>query len=128
MGHAVVVRGRCVFIESVEELMKLPVVLCMILLAVAASPAAAQKFDPTTLPKKDIDGSPMYIVLPRDEIPAVFEPEFLHGEEADAQMEPHEPILGVFDGVNARAYSLWQLDHHEVVDDMLGNVPIAATW
>jgi hypothetical protein len=70
----------------------------------------------------------MYIVLPRDEIPALFEPEFLHGEEADAQMEPDEPILGVFDGVNARAYSVWQLDQHEVVDDMLGNVPIAATW
>ena len=107
--------------------MKLPVLLAL-LFALALSPAVAQVFDPKSLPKKDIDGSPMYIVLPRDEIPAVFEPEFLHGEEADAQMEPDEPILGVFDGVNARAYSLWQLDQHEVVDDMLGDVPIAATW
>jgi len=108
--------------------MKLPVLVLAFLLAAAVSPVAAKDLDPTTLPKKDIEGSPMYIVLPRDEIPAVFEPEFLHGEEADAQMKPDEPILGVFDGVNARAYSLWQLDHHEVVDDMLGNVPIAATW
>ena len=108
--------------------MKLPSLSRALLFAVAVSPAMAQHFDPKSLPKKDIEGSPMYIVLPRDEIPAVFEPEFLHGEAADAQMEPHEPILGVFDGVTARAYSLWHLDHHEVVNDMLGDVPIAATW
>jgi len=108
--------------------MKRAALFYALLLAVTVSSVMAQGFDPETMPKKDIDGSPMYIVLPRDEIPAVFEPEFLQGEEADAQMEPDEPILGVFDGVNARAYSLWHLDHHEVVDDMLGNVPIAATW
>ena len=107
--------------------MKLPALSHALLFAVVVSPVAAQVFDPKSLPKKDIEGSPMYIVLPRDEIPAVFEPEFLRGEAADAQMEPHEPILGVFDGVHARAYSLWQLDQHEVVDDMLGDVPIAAT-
>ena len=79
-----------------------------LLFAVAVSPVAGQEFDPKSMPKKDIDGSPMYIVLPRDEIPAVFEPEFLHGEEADAQMEPDEPILGVFDGVTSSAV-FWAL-------------------
>ena len=108
--------------------MKLPALSHALLLAFAVSPVVAQERDTSSMPKKDIDGSPMYIVLPRDQIPAVFEPEFLHGEEADAQMKPDEPILGVFDGVNARAYSLWQLERHEVVDDMLGDVPIAATW
>jgi Protein of unknown function (DUF3179) len=108
--------------------MKLPTLSHALLFTVVISPVLAQGHDSKSLPKKDINGSPMYIVLPRDEIPAVFEPEFLRGEEADAQMQPDEPILGVFDGVNARAYSLWQLDQHEVVDDMLGDVPIAATW
>ena len=108
--------------------MKLQALSRALLVVLAISPALAQHLDPRSTPHKDIEGSPMYVVLPRDEIPAVFEPEFLHGEEADAQMEPHEPILGVFDGVNARAYSLWQMDHHEVVDDWLGDVPIAATW
>ncbi len=108
--------------------MKLPALSRALLFALAVSPVVAQPFDPEPMPHKDIDGSPMYIVLPRDEIPALFEPEFLRGEEADAQMEPDEPILGVFDGVTARAYSLWQLNHHEVVNDMLGDVPIAATW
>ena len=79
-------------------------------------------------PSEDIDGSPMYKVLAKDTIPAIYAPEFVSGAEADAQMVPHEPILGVFDGINARAYSIWQLDHHEVVDDTLGSVPIAATW
>jgi hypothetical protein len=34
----------------------------------------------------------------------------------------------VFDGTVAKAYSLWQLDHHEIVNDTLGDVPIATTW
>lgn len=108
--------------------MKPSALFYVLLLAVAVPPVLAQRMDPSSMPKREIDGSPMYIVLPRDEIPALFNPEFLHGDEADAQMQPDEPILGVFDGVHARAYSLWQLDQHEVVDDMLGDVPIAATW
>jgi hypothetical protein len=96
--------------------------------ALASAPCLGQKYDPDVLPKKDVEGSPLYTVLPPDEIEAVYEPEFVFGEEADAQMLPEEPILGVFDGVSARAYSLWQLNKHEVVDDTLGGTPIAATW
>lgn len=79
-------------------------------------------------PSEEVQGSPMYRLFPRDHIPAIFEPEFVFGEEAEAQMLPDEPVLGVFDGVDARAYSLWQLEHHEVVDDRLGGTPIAATF
>ena len=94
----------------------------------AATPALPQDYDPEVLPKKDVEGSPLYTVLPPDEIEAVYAPEFVFGEEAEAQMLADEPVLGVFDGVSARAYSLWQLNKHEVVDDMLGGTPIAATW
>ena len=108
--------------------MKGRIVWTLVSLALGCSLVLGQGSRRPNPPSEDIDGSPMYKVLPKDQIPAIYEPQFVSGAEADAQMLPHEPILGVFDGVSARAYSLWQLDHHEVVDDMLGSVPIAATW
>jgi hypothetical protein len=104
-----------------------PHLLLTLALGLGASVAPAQESGSKLPPSEDLQGSPLYHVLPKDEIPAIYEPQFVSGEEAKAQMIPHEPVLGVFDGTHARAYSLWQLDHHEVVDDMLGEVPIAAT-
>ena len=37
-------------------------------------------------------------------------------------------IIGVVLDGEARAYSIWHLDRHEVVNDRLGETPIAATW
>jgi len=68
-------------------------------------------------------------VLPFDAIPAVDSPRFVSAREADKFMRPNEPVLGLFDGRVAKAYSLWQLDHHEIVNDSLpGLGPVAVTW
>ncbi|MBI2882481.1 MAG: DUF3179 domain-containing protein [Candidatus Methylomirabilis oxyfera] len=32
------------------------------------------------------------------------------------------------DGKVAKAYSLWQLNHHEIVNDRIGTLPVAVTW
>ena len=56
------------------------------------------------------------------------EPEFLSGEEAAAQMSPDEMVMGILVGGEARAYSLWHLDAHEIVNDTIAGTPIAATW
>ena len=47
----------------------------------------------------------------------------------EMDMLPDEPVLGVVgqDGT-AVAYSAWQLDGHEIVNDVVDGVPIAATW
>lgn len=74
------------------------------------------------------DGDTMYTVLPPEAIPAILEPEFISGEEADSQMSPDEMVMGILAGGEARAYSLWHLDAHEVVNDTIGGIPIAATW
>jgi len=81
------------------------------------------------MPFELLEGEPMYTVLPQDAIPAIDEPRFLFADEADAVMAPDEPVLGVV-GVNgtAKAYSAWQLDAHEIVNDSLDGQPIAATW
>ncbi len=74
------------------------------------------------------DGDPMYTLLEPDAIPAIRDPEFVSGEEARAQMSADEPVLGVVIGGDALAYSLWQLDAHEIVNDVVGGRAIAVTW
>lgn len=43
-------------------------------------------------------------------------------------MRDDEPVLGVTDGRVAKCYSTWLLERHEIVNDWLGDVPIAAEW
>jgi hypothetical protein len=95
-------------------------------LLAAAVPAGAQEGPPAVY--GEFDGEPMYTVLPADAIPAIREPEFVTGPAADAQMAPHEPVIGVVIGATARAYSAWQLDAHEIVNDTIEGTAIAATW
>lgn len=75
------------------------------------------------------DGT-MVTVLPEDAIPALTSPVFVSGAEADRLMDDDEPVLGLVDPVTgqAKAYSLWHLDAHEIVNDRLGKQPIAVTW
>lgn len=75
-----------------------------------------------------VDGSPIIIVLPKDAIPAIDEPRFVSVREAGQLMAPDEAVLGITDGTIAKAYSLWQLNHHEIVNDRLGTLPVAVTW
>ena len=74
------------------------------------------------------DGDPVVRLLPLDAIPAIDHPDMISVAEAENIMKDNEPVLGVFDGKMARAYSTWFLDHHEIVNDRIGDVPIAATW
>ena len=75
-----------------------------------------------------IDGEPVITVLHKDAIPAIDRPQFMSVQEADRYMQEHEPVLGVQPGEVARAYSLWQLNHHEIVNDQVGDLPLAITW
>ena len=73
-------------------------------------------------------GDTCYTVLVPGAIPAIKKPLFVTGESADAQMSSEEPVLGVIYGGEAKAYSLWHLDDHEIVNDTISGVAIAATW
>ncbi len=75
-----------------------------------------------------VQGSPILTVLPLDAIPAIDNPKYVPVAEADRFMRPDEPILGITDGKVAKAYSTWQLNHHEIVNDALGDLPLAVTW
>lgn len=75
------------------------------------------------------DGT-LVTVLPKDAIPALTNPVFLSRAEAESLMQDNEPVLGLVDPVTgqAKAYSLWLLDRHEIVNDRLGEKPVAVTW
>jgi hypothetical protein len=61
-------------------------------------------------------------------IPAIHEPTYLSGEQADRQMQDHEPVLGILLDGEARAYSAWHLDAHEIVNDRMAGSAFAVTW
>lgn len=75
-----------------------------------------------------IDGDTMYQVLPADAIPAITDPTFVAGKDALKQMAEEEPVIGLVIDGEARAYSLWHLDGHEIVNDLIRSTVIAVTW
>ncbi len=101
-------------------------ILPFAILLVMVGLSSAQPPDPEV--HGTFEGDPMYTLLALDAIPAIRTPEFVSGEAADQQMQDDEPVLGVVIDGEAHAYSLWQLDHHEIVNDTLGGRAIAATW
>jgi hypothetical protein len=87
-------------------------------LAPVSAPAAADL----------IQGSPILTVLPVDAIPAIDNPTYVSVAEAERFMRADEPVLGLADGATAKVYSAWQLNHHEIVNDTVGSLPVAVTW
>ncbi|MHC4267256.1 MAG: DUF3179 domain-containing protein [Planctomycetota bacterium] len=65
-------------------------------------------------------------VLPRDAIPAIKNPEFVSA--SDARLDDNEPVLGMIIDGESRAYSVYLLNHHEIVNDKIGDKAFAVTW
>lgn len=63
---------------------------------------------------------------PRGGIPAIFDPVFVTA--AEAQMPDSAWVLGLVINGEARAYDLNILNHHEVVNDVVGGLPVAPVW
>lgn len=73
-------------------------------------------------------------LLPFDAIPAIFNPRFVSADEASNpekdrdRYRPEEKILGIEINGDVRAYSVPMLSRHEVVNDVVGGVPVVVTW
>ena len=65
-------------------------------------------------------------LLPRGQIAAVTEPQYVPAEEAEIADDSY--VLGIVVAGKARAYSLNLLNNHEVVNDKIGELPFAAVW
>ena len=64
---------------------------------------------------------------PKDGIPAIDHPPFVSVAEARG-LVPHEPVISVAIGGEARAYPLGVMIWDEIVNDTVGGMPIAVTW
>ncbi len=67
-------------------------------------------------------------LLPKDAIPAIFDPYFMSADESDDWYRPDELEVGVEIDGEARAYSIPYLSRHEIVNDTVGGRKIAVTW
>ncbi len=65
---------------------------------------------------------------PKDGIPAIDEPRFVSVKEADVWLEPQEPVIFFQIDDDARAYPIQIFMWHEIVNDTVGDVPVAVTF
>ena len=65
-------------------------------------------------------------LLPRNRIASVDNPVFVSAD--DARIPDDAWVLGVVLKGQAHAYSLNLLNHHEIVNDQVGDKPFAAVW
>ena len=64
---------------------------------------------------------------PKDGIPAILDPRFIPAQEATFLGDDDE-LIGVVENGVAKAYPLRILTWHEVVNDRLGDKPVAVTY
>ncbi len=69
----------------------------------------------------------LHVVLPRNAIPAINQPSFEPAARTKS-LVANELVIGVVGEREQRAYSTWQLDSHEIVNDEFEGRPIAVTW
>jgi hypothetical protein len=65
---------------------------------------------------------------PKDGIPSIDDPKFVSVEEADGFLDPREPVAVVELGGEVRAYPIQILIWHEIVNDEIGDEPVAVTY
>ena len=65
---------------------------------------------------------------PRDGIPPIDRPRFETVDQAKSWLKPKEPVIHVAIGSDVRAYPLQILTWHEIVNDEVGDVPVAITF
>lgn len=63
----------------------------------------------------------------KDGIPAIDHPSFLSVAKV-RDLSPNEPVISIQIGNDSRAYPLRIIIWHEIVNDTVGDVPIAVTW
>ena len=81
--------------------------------------------DENAAPEQELE---IITLLGYDAIPSIQDPRFLTVEEANVQYSPKEKVLGLSINGEHRAYSVPMLSRHEIVNDVVGGVPVAITW
>jgi Protein of unknown function (DUF3179) len=76
-----------------------------------------------------LDPGVIVSLLPKDAVPAIRDSTPLLVPAAAVRVvRESDPVLGVVIGEESRAYPIAFLSWHEIVNDVVGGVPVAATW
>jgi hypothetical protein len=76
-----------------------------------------------------LDPGAIVSLVPKDAVPAIRDPTpLLVPAAAMRVVQDSDPVLGVVIGEESRAYPIAFLSWHEIVNDVVGGVPVAATW
>ena len=99
---------------SLRQNVSIVLSLCLLLFGAAAQAADLRPEDIVT-------------VLPKDAIPAILSPSFEEGNKA-SWLSGKDAVVGVEIAGDSRAYPVAILSSREIVNDRVGDVPIAVTW
>jgi hypothetical protein len=111
------------------------IVACLAAALIAGPLSAEPRFWKHEWPETDFEttsiGNWVEIISggpPKDGIPALSDPQFIAvGDET--RVEAMEPVITVeIDGETPRAYPIRYLTWHEIVNDVIGDVPVAVTF
>jgi hypothetical protein len=115
-------------IDSMHPLIsRLRWAICLVI-SISCSGTAAQTRNGFDLSRSSID--PAAILSggpPRDGIPAIDRPQFVTTHQVDF-LRDDDIVIGLVRGDTARAYPLRILVWHEVVNDVIGDTPVAVTY
>ncbi|MCP4364504.1 MAG: DUF3179 domain-containing protein [Planctomycetes bacterium] len=76
----------------------------------------------------EVNPAEILSALPEDAIRSIDHPKFVSGKKADKQMDDDEQVIGLEVGGEAKAYPLYVLSSHEIVNDVIAGRPVAVTW
>ncbi len=91
-------------------------------------PSGARSEFETDFTMHSVPFSEISTVLAKDRIPAIDDPTFVGVDQADDWLASEEPVLMLEMGGEARAYPIQILMYHEIVNDVVDNTPVAATY
>ena len=95
--------------------------------AATAPPRIAAGFE-TDFTRHSVPYDEVTDVIPKDRIPAIDAPTFVTTEAANAWLSPEEPVLIIQIGDETHIYPIQILIWHEIINDTVGGVPVAATY
>ena len=120
--------------QNKREFMR-PIIFCVVLLAL---PATAQRSYKTDILKdtfgfnedttKSVSLDDLHQGCPeRDCIPSIDDPQYVSAEVA-THIADNDIVLAISWNGDQRAFPARILDHHEIVNDVIGGTPMAITW
>lgn len=71
-----------------------------------------------------VDLSELFQILPWDTLHTITKPRFEDG----SYLSPADQVIGVSIGHESHAYPIKLMNYHEVIDDVVGGIPIVVSW